>query len=159
MPAASRNWRGTEGGGGDGSLIRQMLQAHTYWRAHGLMADLVILNEEASGYEQPLHEELEGLIRTHSRFTGVDKPGGVFLRSADQIPDEDRTLLQVAASVALVAARGTLAQQLGVPAEAPEGQKPIVKKRGSREPSPPPPLLDPPHLHHPGGIDTEDTRS
>jgi len=27
------------------SLVRQMLQAHTYWRMHGLMTDLVILNE------------------------------------------------------------------------------------------------------------------
>src|SRR6185369_14363620 len=28
------------------SLVRQMLQAHTYWRMHGLSTDLVILNEE-----------------------------------------------------------------------------------------------------------------
>ena len=33
-----------------------MLQAHTYWRMHGLATDLVILNEEAGGYEQPLQE-------------------------------------------------------------------------------------------------------
>jgi cyclic beta-1,2-glucan synthetase len=136
----------------DASLIRQMLQAHTYWRAHGLMADLVILNEESSGYEQPLHEELEGLIRTHSRFTGVDKPGGVFLRSADQIPDEDRALLQAAASVAVVAARGTLAQQLGVPAEAPEVQKLISRKRGPREPSAPLPFMELPYFNSLGGF-------
>ena len=33
----------------DISLVRQMLQAHSYWRMHGLKADLVILNEEAGG--------------------------------------------------------------------------------------------------------------
>ncbi len=139
----------------DASLVRQMLQAHAYWRAHGLMADLVILNEEASGYDQPLHEQLEGLIRTHSRFTGVDKPGGVFLRSADQIPDEDQTLLQAAASVALVAARGTLPQQLGVPAEAPEAQKPIARKRGPREPSAPLPFMELPYFNSLGGFTSD----
>ena len=103
----------------DLGLVRQMLQAHTYWRMHGLMADLVILNEEASGYEQPLHEQLERLIQSHSANTGVDRPGGVYLRSADLIPAEDLTLLRAVASVVMVAARGTLPQQLGVPPEAP----------------------------------------
>ncbi|MDQ7842063.1 MAG: glucoamylase family protein, partial [bacterium] len=70
----------------DISLVRQMLQAHTYWRMHGLTADLVILNEEAGGYEQPLRERLDGLIQAHSTYTGKDQPGGIFLRSADQIP-------------------------------------------------------------------------
>ncbi len=139
----------------DASLVRQMLQAHTYWRTHGLMADLVILNEEASGYEQPLREQLEGLIRTHSKFTGIDKPGGVFLRSSDQIPDEDRALLQAAASVALVAARGTLAQQLAVPVEAPEVHKPIARKRGPREPSAPLPFMELPYFNSLGGFTSD----
>jgi len=47
-----------------------MLQAHTYWRMHGLMADLVILNEEAGGYEQLLRERLEGLIQAIRRIRG-----------------------------------------------------------------------------------------
>jgi cyclic beta-1,2-glucan synthetase len=136
----------------DVSLVRQMLQAHTYWRTHGLIADLVILDEEAGGYEQPLREQLEGLIRTHSRVTGVDEPGGVFLRSADQIPEEDRTLLQAAASVALVAARGGLPQQLGVPVEAPEIQKPVARKRGPREASAPLPFMELPYFNSLGGF-------
>ena len=96
----------------DLGLVRQMLQAHTYWRLHGLMADLVILNEEVSGYTQPLREELEHLIQSHSAQTGVDRPGGVYLRSANLIPAEDLLLLRAVASVVFVAARGTLSQQL-----------------------------------------------
>ena len=92
----------------DISLVRQMLQAHTYWRRHGLMAELVILNEEAGGYERPLRERLERLIQTHSMYAEVDRPGGIFLRSAAEIPEEDLQLLKAAASVVLVAARGTL---------------------------------------------------
>lgn len=75
------------------NLVRQMLQAHTYWRRHGLMADLVILNEEAGGYEQPLRERLEGLIQSHSLVTGRDQPGGVFLRSNDPVTDPPAEVL------------------------------------------------------------------
>jgi len=53
----------------DMSLVRQMLQAHTYWRLHGLATDLVILNEEAHGYERPLHEQLERLIQRYIALT------------------------------------------------------------------------------------------
>jgi len=53
----------------DLSLVRQLLQAHTYWRMHGLATDLVILNEEDSGYERPLQEQLERLIQSHSGLT------------------------------------------------------------------------------------------
>ena len=43
-------------------------------------------------------------------------PGGIYLRSADLIPAEDLTLLRAVASVVLVAARGTLPQQLAASA-------------------------------------------
>jgi cyclic beta-1,2-glucan synthetase len=133
-------------------LVRQVLQAHTYWRTHGLAADLVILNEEAGGYEQPLRERLEALIRLHSMYTGVDKPGGVFLRSAEHIPDEDQRLLMAASSVALVAARGTLPQQLGVAVETPDLPGPLLRKRGPREPSSPLPFMELPYFNSLGGF-------
>ena len=136
----------------DISLVRQMLQAHAYWRIHGLMADLVILNEEAGGYEEPLRERLESLIQTHSMYTGVDQPGGIFLRSTDQIPEEDLTLLMAAARVVLVAARGPLPQQLGVPAEVPEFQELLAKKRAPREPSAALPFLELPYFNSLGGF-------
>jgi len=134
----------------DISLVRQMLQAHTYWRRHGLTADLVILNEEASGYEQPLREQLERLIQAHSTYTGKDQPGGIYLRSADLIPEEDLTLLRAAASVVLVAARGTLLQ--GVPVEVPELSKPMAKKRAPREPSASLPFIELPYFNSLGGF-------
>ncbi len=119
----------------DLGLVRQMLNAHNYWRMHGLMVDLVILNEETGGYMQPLREQLDYLIQAHSAATGVDRPGGVYLRSADLIPAEDLTLLRAAASAVVVAARGTLPQQLSAPHKAPEVPAPIVSKRAPRDPS------------------------
>lgn len=120
----------------DLTLVRQMLQAHTYWHHHGLKADLVILNEESSAYEQPLHEQLHQMIQAHSTYTGIDVPGGVFLRVADQIPEADLNLLLAVARVSLVAARGSVAQQLGTPREDVEYPPLKEMKQISRDPSP-----------------------
>lgn len=118
----------------DLGLIRKILQAHTYWRLHGLMVDLVILNEEDVGYLQPLREELEHIIRSHSANTGVDRPGGVYLRSTEMIPAEDLTLFQAVASVAMVAAYGPLPKQLGALArKAPDSSKPVIRKRNHQD--------------------------
>jgi len=132
----------------DIGLVRQLLQAHTYWRRHGFLADLVILNEESESYEQPLRERLVHLIQAHSMFAGRDQPSGIYLRSAEQMPDEDLRLLKAAASVFLVAARGSLSQQLGVPRPTPV-LPPLFKKSGNFD-SPSPPLPDIELLHHNG---------
>jgi cyclic beta-1,2-glucan synthetase len=134
----------------DISPVRQMLQAHSYWRMHGLTADLVILNEEAGGYEQPLRERLEGLIQAHSTYTGKDQPGGIFLHSADQVSEEDLTLLMAAASVVMVAARGTLLQ--GVSVEVPDLSEPMANKRAPREPTAALPFLELPYFNSLGGF-------
>jgi len=104
----------------DISVVRQLLQAQAYWLRHGLVADLVILNEESGSYEAPLRERLENLIQAHSMFIGREQPGGIFLRSVDQLPKEDIRLLKAVASVVLVAARGPLSQQLGVSRQVPD---------------------------------------
>ena len=136
----------------DISLVRQMLQAHTYWRMHGLSTDLVILNEEAGGYEHPLKERLEQLIRTQTLSLATDRAGGIFLRSAAQIPEEDLKLLKAVASILLVAARGTLPQQLGTPAELPELLERLPRKQAPREPSAPLPFMELNYFNSLGGF-------
>ena len=39
-----------------------VLQAHAYWRVKGLAADLVIVNEDFSGYRALLQDQIMGLI-------------------------------------------------------------------------------------------------
>ena len=43
-------------------LVRQLIQAHAYWRLKGLAVDLVICNEDHAGYRQALHDQIMGLI-------------------------------------------------------------------------------------------------
>ena len=136
----------------DIGLIRQVLQAHTYWRMHGLIADLVILNEEESGYERPLRERLERLIQSHSQLTGINQPGGIFLRGAEVIPEEDLMLLRAAASIVLVAARGGLPQQSGISIETAALPESLSKKRVSRDPSAPLPFMELSYYNSLGGF-------
>jgi len=91
-------------------LVRQMLQARSYWRLKGLVADLVIWNEEHGGYRQQLHDEVMGLVAAEAGV--IDRPGGIFVRTADHITPEDRVLLQAVARVVIVDNRGTLAEQI-----------------------------------------------
>ncbi|MFH1057078.1 MAG: glucoamylase family protein [Pseudomonadota bacterium] len=137
----------------DLGLVRQTLQAHAYWRIMGLKSDLVILNEEASSYQQPLNEELKRLIQGFVEHTDLDLPGGIFLRQADQMPGEDLTLLLAAARVVLVAARGTLPQQLAAMPDPVWDFPPLLKTRSmAQEPSAPLPFMELDYFNGLGGF-------
>ena len=93
-------------------LVQELLLAHEYWRLNTLSVDLVILNEDPGGYLQPLQDLLLGMVRSSPAQGHLDQPGGVFVRRADQIPEEDRILLLAVARVVLLTSRGRLARQL-----------------------------------------------
>ena len=93
-------------------LVRQLVQAHAYWRLKGLVVDLVIWNEDHSGYRQELHDQIMGLIAAGIEANVTDRPGGIFVRPADQISNEDRILLQTVARAIITDSRGTLEEQL-----------------------------------------------
>jgi cyclic beta-1,2-glucan synthetase len=93
-------------------LVRQIIQAHAYWRLKGLAADLVILNEDDSVYRQSLHDQILNLIAANNATQLIDKPGGIFLRRADQLSPEDKILFETVARIVLHDEKGTLAEQL-----------------------------------------------
>ncbi|MGE5153235.1 MAG: glucoamylase family protein, partial [Bdellovibrio bacteriovorus] len=93
-------------------LVRQLIQAHAYWRLKGLAVDLVIWNEDRAGYRQVLQDQILGLVAVGLEAQVMDRPGGIFVRSAEQISEEDRTLFQTVARVILSDSRGTLAEQV-----------------------------------------------
>ena len=93
-------------------MVRQALQAHGYWRNKGLAPDLVILNEDFSGYRAVLQDQIMGLIGAGPEALVVDKPGGVFVRRAEELSEEDRVLFQTVARVVLAGSIETLAEQV-----------------------------------------------
>ncbi len=94
-------------------LVRQLVQAHAYWRLKGLAVDLVIWNEDQAGYRQQLQDQIMGLIAAGVEAHVIDRPGGIFVRPAQQISQEDRILIQSVARVILSDARGSLSEQVG----------------------------------------------
>jgi cyclic beta-1,2-glucan synthetase len=94
------------------NLVRQLVQAHVYWHLKGLAVDLVIWNEEYAGYRQLLQEQIMGMIAAGLENNVIDRKGGIFVRHADQIPKEDRVLLEAVARVIIADRRGTLEDQL-----------------------------------------------
>jgi cyclic beta-1,2-glucan synthetase len=94
-------------------LVRQMVQAHAWWRLKGLAVDLVIWNEERDVYRQRLQEQILGLITSGTESHVVDRPGGIFVRHAEQIAAEDRVLLQAAARAIISDRLGSLGEQVG----------------------------------------------
>jgi cyclic beta-1,2-glucan synthetase len=133
-------------------LVRELLVAHTYWRLRGLKADLVILNREPASYEQPLHQQLLRLVEAHSLHTGIDQPGGVFLRKADHIPDEDLNLILAISQATLGTVRGPLSKQLSSPPEGVSQPAPLQVRKFDEQPSAPLAFLELPYFNGLGGF-------
>ena len=93
-------------------LLRQLVQAHAYWRLKGLAVDLVIWNEDRAGYRQLLQEQIMGLIAAGVEAHVINRPGGIFVRPAEQIADEDRVLVQSVARAIISDRRGALEEQI-----------------------------------------------
>jgi len=93
-------------------LARQLIQCHAYWRLKGLAVDLVIWNEDHVGYRQQIQDQIMGLIATGNEAQAIDRPGGIFVRAAENIPNEDRILLQAVARAIITDFRDTLEEQV-----------------------------------------------
>ena len=95
--------------------IKMLVRSHEYLHYKGLKIDLVILNDNPTTYLGLLQKELETIVRTSGLSSLQDKPGGVYLRRADHIPEPDRILLHAVARAVIVCERGTLEEQLDRP--------------------------------------------
>ncbi len=80
-------------------LVKQVLQAHAYWRMKGLAADLMIVNEDFSGYRAELQDQIMGLINAGPEAQMLNQSGGVFVRRAEELSEDERVLLQTVARV------------------------------------------------------------
>ena len=93
-------------------LVRNLVQAHSFWRQKGLIVDLVIWNEDHGGYRQVLQNQILSLIAPAHIAEEQDQPGSIFIRSSEQLSNEDRILFQTVARVIISDKLGTLDGQL-----------------------------------------------
>jgi cellobiose phosphorylase len=94
-------------------IVRQMITAHAYWRAKGLTVEMMIIVEDISVYRQSLQDLIAGMVGLGSEAQRLDKPGGIFVRGLEQLPNDDLMLLLAAARVLIDAEDGSLEDQLG----------------------------------------------
>jgi cyclic beta-1,2-glucan synthetase len=118
-------------------LVRQLVQAHAYWRRKGLAVDLVIWNEDHAGYRQLLQEQIMGLIAAGVEASVTERPGGIFVRPVDQMSNEDRILLQAVARAVISDRLGPLADQAHRRALAPTPAPHLVPTRSHNPESSP----------------------
>ncbi len=95
-------------------LVRQALLAHQYWRSKGFECDLVILNTKPSAYASELDGRLRMLLRTGHALQLQDRPAGVHLRVADQLPPEVANLLDSVSRAVLTGDSGPIGLQLSL---------------------------------------------
>src|SRR5213079_1177328 len=58
-----------------------------------------------------LYDQVIGLIAASTEAALIDRPGGLFVRRADQVQPDDQVLLQTVARLVLSDSTGTLADQ------------------------------------------------
>ncbi len=99
-------------------LVKQVLQAHAYWRMKGLAVDLLIVNEDFSGYRAELQDRIMALIASGPDAQMVDKPGGVFVRRAEELTEDERLLIQSVARIVFRDSTESLIDQENAPTSA-----------------------------------------
>jgi cyclic beta-1,2-glucan synthetase len=97
-------------------LVRDLLTAHRFWREHGLVTDLVVMNDNPGSYLDALQEQLVNLVNELHHQSPHNRPANIALLRGAQVSNDDKNLLGTAATVVLHGTRGSLAKQMEPPA-------------------------------------------
>jgi cyclic beta-1,2-glucan synthetase len=133
-------------------LLRELLLTHKYLRMRGLLFDLVILDQEPPSYDRPLQQRIRNLVEALAPESGMDRPGGVFIRDWNILPDSATNQLLAASHVFLRGSRGALNYQLSGQPEQPTLMRPLLTAPRAEEPSPSLPFLELPYFNGMGGF-------
>jgi cyclic beta-1,2-glucan synthetase len=127
------------------SLLSEALQAFTYWRNHHVVVNLVILNEQDTGYALDLHNSIHRQIQRMGAGVLLNQRDGIFVLHTDQLKETDLILLETVAGVILDEKDGTLSEhaiRLTVQSTRLPGFTPSLSPARDPEPTP---------LLHPSG--------
>jgi cyclic beta-1,2-glucan synthetase len=95
---------------GQSPLLSEALQAFIYWRDHLITVNLVILNDQDTGYALDLHNAIHRQIERMGAVESLNQREGIFVLRTDQLQPADTILLQTTAGVILDEKSGTLAE-------------------------------------------------
>jgi cyclic beta-1,2-glucan synthetase len=86
---------------GESPLLREALQAFMYWRSHHVTVNLLILNDQDTGYALDLHNAIQRQIRRMGAEASLNQRDGIFVLRTDQLQQADRILFETVAGVIL----------------------------------------------------------
>ena len=105
-------------------LLGEVIAAHRYLRACGERLDLVVIDDEPSGYVTEGAGSLRSALVRHGAGDVLDRRGGIFVVAADQLSDDECRHLVATARVVLDTHHPSLAANLeGVV----EGRSPLPR--------------------------------
>ena len=94
---------------GESPLLSEALLAYKYWRNHHVTVNLVILNEQDTGYSLDLQNTIQRQIARLGAIDWLNQRDGIFVLRADQLKQTEKTLFATVAGVILDEDSGTLA--------------------------------------------------
>ena len=103
-------------------LVRELLSAQRFLRWHGVKIDLVLVDEQATGYVSDGSGTLRRVLAQHDDHDWIGRHGGVHVLAADQLPEDERRQLEAAARAVLDTRDGSLGTWLDRTIERPAKQ-------------------------------------
>ncbi len=103
----------------DAPLLHETLAAQRYLRACGVRMDLVLVDEQATGYTTEGSGTLRATLAQNGADEWVNRHGGVFVIAADQVEVMEVRHLEACARVVLDTRDGSLVARLGRVVESP----------------------------------------
>ena len=125
-------------------LLGEVIAAQRYLRSCGVRLELLLLDEQASGYITEGAGTLRSALAQHGADDWVNRRGGVFVVAADQLSDDERRHLEASARILLDTRDGSLAAGLEKTVEARPPLprfEPTLAEDGAARPMPRPELL------------------
>lgn len=95
---------------GETPLLREALQAFIYWRSRHITVNLVIFNDQDTGYALELHNAIQRRIQRMGVDSSLNQRDGIFVLNTDQLAQADKVLFETVAGVILDEKNGTLAE-------------------------------------------------
>jgi len=138
---------------GESPLLREALQAFSYWRSRHATVNLVILNDQDTGYALDLHNAIQRKIRLMGAEASLNQRDGIFVLRSDQLQHADKTLFETVAGVILDEKNGTLAEHaLRLTTQPTHLPQFIASLSPALDPEPTPPLIPPSDLLMDNGL-------
>jgi cyclic beta-1,2-glucan synthetase len=98
-------------------LLHETLAAHRYLRTCGVRVDVVLIDEQASGYVTEASGTLRRVLAQQEADDWLNRRGGIFVVATDQISEDERRHLEACARAVLDTRDGSLAARLARPVE------------------------------------------